>query len=151
LKKNIYRKLREWPYKNVEPKIIAEKFVDDGNDSLIDYKVLCFNGVPKVIEVHEGRFLAHAQDFYDVEWNHLPVYQGTPLSGKIIPKPSFLNEMLMYSGILSKGIPHVRVDWYYVQNTLLFGEMTFFDASGFDKFEPSSFDEEMGKWIQLPR
>ena len=150
LKKNIYRESREFPYKNVKPRIIAENFISDGNESLIDYKVMCFDGEPRLIEVHEGRFKFHTQDFYDAEWNHLPIIQGTPLSGKIVEKPSCLNEMLAKSRQLANGMPHVRVDWYIAANRLLFGEMTFFDASGFDAFEPKEYEELMGSWITLP-
>ena len=151
LKKNIYCRLREWPYKNVIPRIIAEQFITDGKESLIDYKVLCFNGEPKLIEVHEGRFKAHTQDFYDAEWNHLPIIQGTPLSGRFVDKPSCLEEMLSLSRRLAKDMPHVRVDWYFASKKLLFGEMTFFDASGFDVFEPREYEELMGSWITLPQ
>lgn len=151
LKKNVYKTLREWPYKNIQPKIIAEEFISDGNESLIDYKVLCFDGEPKLIEVHEGRFKAHTQDFYDADWNHLPIIQGTPLSNRIVEKPSCLNEMLNLSRRLANDIPHVRVDWYFASNKLLFGEMTFYDASGFDAFEPREYEELMGSWITLPQ
>lgn len=151
LKKNIYKTLREWPYKNVTPRIIAEQFITDGNKSLIDYKVLCFDGDPKLIEVHEGRFNSHTQDFYDTEWNHLSIIQGTPSSGRIVEKPSFLEEMLNLSSLLAKNMPHVRVDWYFASNKLLFGEMTFFDASGFEAFEPREYEELVGSWITLPQ
>ena len=151
LKNQIYRNYREWPYKNVIPRIIAEQFITDGNESLIDYKVLCFDGEPKLIEVHEGRFNSHTQDFYDAEWNHLSIIQGTPLSGRVVEKPSFLEEMLNLSRRLAKDIPHVRVDWYFASNKILFGEMTFFDASGFDPFEPREYEELIGSWITLPQ
>lgn len=151
LKKNVYRTLREWPYKNIQPKVLAEEFISDGNESLIDYKVLCFDGEPKLIEVHEGRFESHTQDFYDTEWNHLPIVQGTPLSGRTVEKPSCLEEMLNLSRRLAKDMPHVRVDWYFASNKLLFGEMTFYDASGFDAFEPEEYEELMGSWITLPQ
>ncbi len=151
LKKNIYKTLGEWPYKNVIPRIIAEQFITDGNESLIDYKVLCFDGEPKLVEVHEGRFKVHTQDFYDIEWKHLPIIQGTPLSGRIIEKPFFLDEMLNLSRRIAQNMPHVRVDWYFASNKLLFGEMTFFDASGFDAFEPREYEVLMGRWITLPQ
>jgi hypothetical protein len=150
LKIKIYRTYGEWPYKNVPPQIIAEKFISDGNEALVDYKVMCFDGEPKLIELHEGRFQSHTQDFYDVEWNHLPIVQGTPMSGKIIERPSCLDKMLSLSRQLAKDIPHVRVDWYLVRGELLFGEMTFFDASGFEPFEPREYEELMGSWITLP-
>lgn len=150
LKKNIYRKWREWPYKNIRPRIIAEQFISDGKDTLSDFKVMCFNGVPKLIQLHEGRFHNHTQDFYDSDWNHLPICQGLPLAGKVTEKPLFLNEMLKLCRQLSYGIPHVRVDWYYAHNKLFFGEMTFFDGSGFYKFDPPEYDKLLGTWITLP-
>lgn len=150
LKKKIYKQWREWPYKNVYPRIIAEPLISDGNESLTDYKVMCFDGVPKLIQVHEGRFQNHSQDFYDSDWNHLPIFQETPLSGSIVEKPPFLDEMLDLSRRLSQGMSHVRVDWYYAQNKLLFGEMTFYDGSGFYAFDPPEYDVLLGSWINLP-
>lgn len=148
--KNVYSVLREWPYKNVTKRIIAEKYMEDESGELRDFKVLCFDGVPKMIEYHQGRFKTHTQDFYDENWNLLSIYQGSPLSGKAIEKPVFFDEMMSLSAILSKGIPHVRVDWYFVQNQLYFGEMTFFDASGFENFEPEEYNRILGNWIKLP-
>ena len=142
---------REWPYKGVKPRIIVEQFLDDGNASLNDYKVLCFNGVPRLIELHRGRYQKHTQDFYDEKWNHLPFRQGhDEIAGDVYAKPAFLDEMLRLSEILSKDIPHVRVDWYYVENKLYFGELTFFDSSGFDDFDPAEYNEIVGSWLQLP-
>lgn len=150
LKKSIYKNLREWPYKNVLPRVIAEKYMEDDSGELRDFKVLCFEGVPKMTEYHQGRYKTHTQDFYDENWNMLPIYQGTPLSGKSIEKPVFFDEMMMLSSKLSKDMPHVRVDWYYVQHQLYFGEMTFFDASGFEDFEPKEYNRILGNWIKLP-
>lgn len=150
LKQNFYYAFREWPYKNVPPRIIAEKYMEDESGELRDYKVMCFDGIPKLIEYHQGRFNSHTQDFYDENWNLLPMSQGTPLSGTKIGKPLFFEQMMKLSAILSGGIPHVRVDWYCVHNQLYFGEMTFYDASGFEEFEPEEYNRILGDWIKLP-
>ena len=150
LRTNYYKHGREWPYKNVKPRIIAEKYmVDESGTELKDYKVMCFNGEPKLIQIHKGRFVDHTQDFYDINWNFINVSQGCKNSTELMPKPAFLDEMLSLSKELSAGIPHVRVDWYYVNGQLYFGELTFFDASGFDDFEPDEYNEILGSWITL--
>lgn len=152
LKKGTFYHGREWPYKNVKRKIIAEKFMSDGTGKeLNDYKVFCFNGVARLVQIHKGRFSNHTQDYYDKEWNKLDIYQGVPQSSELMPKPEFLDEMLRLSEILSQGIPEVRIDWYAINGALYFGEMTFFDASGFDDFEPDQWNEIIGSWIILPQ
>lgn len=153
LKHNFYYLNKEWPYKNVKRKIIAEQYLEDDSGELKDYKVLCFDGEPKLIEVHTGRFnKKHRQDIYDTEWNLTEIHQtkcGLPNAEKHTPKPEVLNEMLECSRILSKGIPHIRVDWYVVNGNLYFGELTFFDASGYDDFEPDEWNYTLGDWIKL--
>ena len=150
LETNFYFLGREWPYKNVKPRIIAEKYMeDDAGDELTDYKVLCCDGIPRLVQVHKGRFVYHTQDYYDLEWNELPIIQGCPPSRTSTSKPEFLDEMIKISGILAEGIPQVRVDWYYVQGQLYFGELTFFDSSGFDEFIPDEYNEIVGSWITL--
>lgn len=143
---------REWPYKNVKRKIIAEQFLEDENGELPDYKVMCFNGEPKLIQLHRGRFTAdYTQDIYDVNWVRQAFNQvGLQGSAKTIPRPSFLEEMIEKSAVLSKNIPQVRVDWFYANRQLFFGEMTFFDASGYDDFVPDEVNELIGSWISLP-
>lgn len=144
---------REWPYKNIERKIIAEKYIEDSTGGLVDYKVMCFNGEPKLIEVHLGRYSSnHTQDFYDMQWNKTDIAQisSGSVSDIIIEKPNCFDEMIGMSQKLATGIPHVRVDWYIVDNHLYLGELTFFDASGFDGFVPEKYDYILGEWIQLP-
>ncbi len=152
LKVNFYHWGREWPYKNIPRKILCEEFLDQGEGrSLMDYKVMCFNGKAKLIEMHNGRFSgSHTQDFYDTDWNLTDHHQiGDLVCETPMEKPVFLDEMLRLSEILAEGLPHVRVDWYYVDGVIYFGEITFFDGSGFDAFEPES-DEILGSWITLP-
>ena len=156
IKKNLCRNFfwdgREYPYKNVKPRIIAEKYIEDTNTKeLNDYKVMCFNGVAKLIQVHMGRFgHQHTQDFYSIDWDKLPIVQGIPNSNVTIPRPAFLKELVCLSQFLSKDISHVRVDWYFVQGRLLFGELTLYDGSGFIKFESIEDDYLLGSYLKLP-
>lgn len=152
LNQDYYLTCREWPYKNVKRRIIAEKYMsDEGKEELSDYKVLCFNGEPKIVEVHKGRFNGqHTQDCYDEFWNKTNIAQyDLPNTEEIIPKPAFLDEMLYLSKLLSKNLIHVRVDWYFTNNRLYFGELTFFDGSGYNLFCGDA-DELLGSWIKLP-
>lgn len=153
LKENYYIRHREWPYKDVPRKIIAEKYLtNDGDESeLSDYKVLCFNGKAKLIEIHRGRFSKyHTQDFYDTEWNKTAFEQpGISLSDENMERPPFADKMLELSEKLAEGIPHVRIDWYYTGGGLKFGEITFYDGAGFDGFIDNQ-DEIIGSWITLP-
>lgn len=151
LKRNYYYAFREWPYKNISPRVIAEKYMEDESGELKDYKVLCFDGVPRLIELHQGRFSGeHYQDFYDTQWEKTKIVQyGEQPHGSIAPKPEGLNEMLRLSGILSQNIPHVRVDWYIISGKPYFGEFTFYDASGMDLFLDERDDLMIGSWITV--
>ena len=156
LKQNFYYWGREWPYKNVIPRVIAEEYMEDEyGRELKDYKVLCFNGVPKLIELHSGRYTNHhTQDFYDTDWNKLTISQtGLPdyqVTSEVFPRPNALQEMISLSRVLAENIPHIRVDWYLIHGQLFFGELTFFDGSGFVPFDDPKDDLMMGDWITLP-
>lgn len=154
LKTNYYLLGREWPYKNVQRRIIAEKYMVDysGND-LSDYKVHCFNGVPKVILVCSERFSDAGlhEDFYDVNWKRLEVKRPDHPSSDIEqPEPKELQKMLLLSEQLSRKYPFMRTDFYEVNGRLYFGEITFYPASGFDRFEPEEWDYKFGEWLSLP-
>lgn len=154
LKKNYYYTYREWPYKNVKPRIIAEKFmVDETVDDLRDYKVMCFNGEAKLIEVHENRFArerGYTQTFYDREWNKLDIAQkGFVPTDELREKPAKLEEMLELSETIAKNMYHARIDWYLVGDKLYFGEITFFDGSGFAKFDNERDDIFFGNLIRI--
>lgn len=154
-KENYYLYLREWPYKNVPRRIIAEQFLENEVDEpLNDYKVLCFNGKVKLIELHQGRFTDHqTQDFYDRDWNRLPISQsncsGYGMSKSNYPKPDALEKMIELSEVLSTNTKHLRVDWYIVNSKLYFSELTFFDGSGLDPFDDVKYDYLLGSWINL--
>lgn len=153
LAQDYYLTGREWPYKNVPRKIICEKFMTDNGDELADYKIHNFNGVPKLILVCRDRFQKQGltEDFYSDTWEHLKVKRPEhPNAKHDIPKPEELEEMLRLSKTLSKNIPFVRTDFYIIDHKVYFGEITFYPASGFSKFEPEEWDEILGGWIALP-
>ena len=152
LKQNFYYIGREWPYKNIKPRIIAEKYMEDHVDGeLRDYKFFCFNGEPKVMFVASDRTSDQVKfDYFDLCFNHLDIRQKYPHADKPLRKPGTFKKMIELSKVLSKGFPHVRVDFYEVDGHLYFGELTFYHFSGFMPFEPESKDLEFGKKLKLP-
>ncbi len=154
LQENYILQNREWPYKNVPRRILAEEFIEDQHKEVPDdFKVMCFDGKVQLIELHEGRFTDnHTQAFYDRDWNMTQITQGKygKVATKLASRPALLGEMIRLSEVLAKNIPHVRVDWYIVNNHLFFGEMTFFDGSGFEPFDRFEDDQLLGSWITLP-
>ena len=153
LKRNIYKYYREWPYKDVQPRIIAEQYMEDESGyELNDYKFFCFDGEVKAILIATERHTKNGPyfDYFDKDFNHLPFEQGGPNSNKQIEKPEKLDEMCEVSRKLSKGIPHVRVDLYCVKGKIYFGELTFFDSSGLAEFNPKEWNYTFGSWIKLP-
>lgn len=153
LKKNYYYYGREWPYKNVKIRLICEKYVvDESNEELKDYKFMCFNGKVKCSFVCLNRNSPKGLnvDFYDINWKPMPFERHYPNSGTTISKPNNYDKMVKFAEILSKDIPFVRVDFYEVNGQLYFGEITFYPGSGFEEFNPESYDYLLGQWIQLP-
>ena len=153
LKENYYKMGREWPYKNVKPRIIAEKYmVDESGTELKDYKFLCFNGKVKLIEYHTGRFSGnHTQDFYDEKWNKTDISQEGTISDFVVEKPLMFDEMVRLSEILAENIPHVRIDWYQINDKIYFGEITFFDSSGLILFDNEDDNLYLGSLIDLKK
>lgn len=151
LKLNFYYIGREWPYKNIKPQIIAEKYMEDKIDGeLRDYKFFCFSGKAKVMFVASDRNKDNTKfDFYDMDFNHLCIKQHYPNAGNV-RKPITFNKMIELSEILASGLPHVRVDFYEVDGKCYFGEMTFYHFSGFMPFKPNKWDEILGDWLKLP-
>ena len=156
LKANYYYVGREWPYKNVKPRILAEKLmVDESEKELKDYKVLCFGGQPKFIEFIFGRYTSNQTlQFYDTSWNLTTISQSVNPHYKKnetpAPKPQTLDKMLELSRVLSKDLTHIRVDWYSIGNKLYFGELTFYDGNGFCPFDDPADDLMLGDLITLP-
>lgn len=140
---------KEYPYHDVPHRFIAEKLMGDGD--LIDYKIFCFDGIPKFLFVATGRQKNDTRfDFYDTDFNHLPVLNGHPNADIWPTKPKNYKEMLEVAQRLSKGIPHVRVDLYNINGTIYFGELTFFHWSGTTPFEPVDWDYTFGSYLKLP-
>lgn len=144
---------REWPYKNVKPRIIVEKFLDDGSGKdLNDYKVFNFCGEPYYIQVDMDRFVNHQKNMYTTEWTLCDYSFNYPSNPqRQVSKPEKLDEILQISRVLSKEIPYLRTDFYVVNDKIYFGELTFFPASGFGKFDPEEYDKKLGDLIKLPK
>ena len=147
LKRKYFYVHREWPYKNVKPRIIIEKYM---GDNIQDYKFFCFNGIPKLMFIatdrakHETKF-----NFYDMNFNLLPFSQHYPNDKRKLKKPSTFNKMIDLSKLLSKNIPHVRVDFYEINGKIYFGELTFSHFAGFIPFTPEEWDYKLGEMLDL--
>ena len=154
LQQNFYHHNREWPYKDVRPRIIAEAYMEDASTSeLRDYKFFCFGGEPKMLFVASDRQTAGEEtkfDFFDMDYNHLDLRNGHPNAAVPPEKPAQFGLMRELAQKLSQGIPHVRVDLYEVNGRVYFGEMTFYHWSGMVPFDPPEWDERLGSWIRLP-
>ena len=153
LNQDLYSILREWQYKNIKKRIIAEEYKEDSKThSLDDYKFFCFDGEVKALFVATGRqeYNEPRFDYYDAEFNHLDLIQYHPMSGKIIPKPVSFEEMKNLARVLSKGLPAVRIDLYEVDGKVFFGEYTFTHHGGNVPFHPEKWDYIFGSWISLP-
>lgn len=138
-------KTLELHYAQIEPKIIAEEYVESRFGELQDYKFLCFNGKPHYCWVDMGRYSEHTRNVYDLNWNLQPWNQETYEHYKEpIPRPENFDKMIEIATILSKGFPHVRVDLYNVEGKIYFGEMTFTNGGGFDRILPPEFNTELG-------
>ncbi|MBQ9636514.1 MAG: glycosyl transferase [Prevotella sp.] len=148
-----YYQGREYPYKNVQPRIIAEQYlVDESGTELKDYKFFCFDGEPKVLLIVSGRGYNQRQDFYDMDFNLLPFHRiKHPNSGLERTPPENFDQMVELAKVLSKGFPHIRVDFYNVSGKIFFGELTFFSGGGNTRFEPDEWDGILGSWINLPK
>ena len=145
---NHYFHAYEWSYKNIKPKIICEKLLEDKND-LKEYQFHCFHGQPKCIIVVSERKTEAKVDFYDLNWNRLPLRKKSSPSQKEINKPYCLTEMISIAKKLSNNFPFVRVDLYEVNKQIYTGELTFFPNAGFGTYNPISWDYKFGDLINL--
>lgn len=151
LSRNYYKICREWPYKNVKRRIIAEEFIeDDLNPELRVYKVFNFDGVPKIIQMITGDKTDHEYiNYYDTEWNFLDLRQNFP-NGPIDEKPVCLHKILELATKLSCGRPFIRTDFYVVNGEVLFSEFTFYSDAGLANFVPDEWDRKLGDMLHLP-
>ena len=153
LKKNSFWWAREWPYKNIKPRIICEEYLQDGNNEFLPvYKFFCFNGVPKIIQqIQNDKQENETVDYFDTDWKRINMMQRFPNSVTPIAKPKRFNEMLDIAQKLSKGVPFLRIDLYEVNGKIIFSEHTFYTDAGYSIFEPEEehWDEKLGEWINL--
>ncbi len=152
LKANHYYYSFEQVYKGIESKIIIEKFIETkDNKPPIDYKFFCFDGECEYLFIATDRGVGTKFDFFDLEWNHIKVKNYYPNNPNLPKKPDKLDEMIQLAKEISKGFPHMRVDFYYENGEIIFGECTFFHFSGLKKFEPVEFDYELGKIFDIEK
>lgn len=152
--KNYYYSGREWPYKNIKPRIIAEQYMEDNEThDLRDYKIFTFDGEPKALFIATERSSSDETkfDFFDSDFNHLPFTNGHPNANILPEKPKTFEKMKTLAKLLSQGIPHLRVDFYEVNGKIYFGELTFSHWSGLVPFSPEEWDRIFGDWIVLPK
>lgn len=152
LKRDFYKFHREWPYKNVKHRIICEPLLKEDNiNYLTDYKFFCFNGIPKVFYISNDKGEDPTTDFFDMDFNNLPFKMKDPNSKKLPSKPICFEKMKEMSTKLSAGIPHLRVDFYYVNNKIYVGELTFYHCAGFVKITPEEWDYKLGDMLDLTK
>lgn len=151
LRKNYFWWRREWPYKDITPRIIAEEYVKDQNqEHLPVYKFFCFHGVPRIIQsIQNDKQEDETIDYFDVKWNLLDLKQNFPNSKMPLEKPDMLEEMVAVASELSEGHDFIRVDLYVINNQIKFSEFTFYSDAGINVFEPESWDKKLGSWINL--
>lgn len=153
LREDYYLTHREWPYKEVPRRILAEPLLPCGEQGLTDYKLYCFGGVPRCILVCQDRFSVKgvSEDFFTPDWERLPVRRPQcRCAAWPIARPERLEEMLQLAAALSADIPFVRVDLYAVGQQVYFSELTFYPAAGFERYEPEEWDAIFGSWLELP-
>lgn len=153
LKKNYYYAWREWPYKNVKPRIIIEKYMEDAeSNDLKDYKLFCFDGKPEFLYVSEGLENHDTAKMIFLDMNYKPTkFKRRDFNNfdTLPKKPINFELMKKFAAILSKNIKHVRIDFYEINSKLYFGEMTFYTSGGFIPFEPAEYDKLLGDLIDL--
>lgn len=157
LKQKYYLISREWNYKNIEPKIVADKVLRDRNGKLpFDYRFLCFDGEPKLLLVDDqvlcddGSYNSgYPRNVYDIDFRLLPVKITREVSERTMEKPQNYDRMVEIARTLSKPFPHCRVDLYNLDGNIYFGEITFYHAGCCNRIEPEEWDYKMGSWIDL--
>lgn len=150
LKHNYYFSGREWPYKNVKPRILIEQYMEDPKTKeLSDYKFFCFNGKIGIVLVCTNRQKNLEETWLDENFNYIDLEEGGHKNRTDLTKPACFEEMKRISRKISKGIPHIRVDLYEINGKVYFGELTFFPASGFERFSDESWNEKLGNMIDL--
>ena len=152
LEKNPYWGGREWCYKSIKPRIICEQFLDAGNGMTPDdYKFMCFNGEPKLIQLHHDRYGKHTLTYYTPAWEKADIKRiDEDVSTDTVEQPVHLEEMMQSARTLSKGMHYARIDLYCIKDSVYFGEITMYPTAGFSTFLKHKDDEMLGRWLMLP-
>ena len=146
LRTNYYVRKRELNYRHLQPKIIVEDFFSvDGKSVPRDYKIFCFHGVPRFVQVDIDRFGKHERNFYDTQWSKLYFSCKRPASQVVVPRPRSLATMLEVSAKLSREFSFIRVDLYTIGNEVKVGELTNCPEAGDYPFEPPTAEEAIGR------
>lgn len=142
----------EWCYKNIQPKIIAEEYIEQQNGPVYDYKFFCFNGNPQImyIAVDSFDYSIMCINYYDINFNKLDLIKHYPNTENPLEKPVYWDNMIEISKKLSKDFPFARVDFFDTGKKLFVGEITFYPGNGMDKFEPAEWDYKLGEMLKLP-
>lgn len=146
LRKNYFDFKQEWVYRNIRPRILIEEFL---GDQLVDYKIFCFNGNPVFIETDFDRFIDHRRKMYDLKWNPMPFTFGRPEYPGTISRPAKLDEMINVARTLSQNLVFSRIDLFYVNDQIRFGEITLIPEAGIGKFDPVSYDLLWGQKLDI--
>ena len=144
---------REWTYKNITPRIICEHYIESSQgETPNDYKFLCFNGEPGLMQLHMNRYKSnYTMDYYDMDWNKTDITKrGTAISAEKAQKPQNFEKMKELAGFLAKDTYFSRIDFYNLDGKIYFGEITFFPTSGLSPFDNYEDDLMMGNLIHLP-
>jgi glycosyltransferase involved in cell wall biosynthesis len=152
LRRQYYWVNREWHYKNITPRIICEKYLTNRSDTeLKDFKFMCFHGEVKYCIVCANRKSSGGltMDYYDMNWQHLPIKHAWPNNDSLFDKPKHFAEMVGMAKTLAKDMPFIRVDLYDTEEQPYFGELTIFPGSGYGPFSPNTYDYMLGSWIHL--
>ena len=153
LKNDFFFVGREYPYRSIDRKIMAEAYMEDQElQELRDYKFFTFGGEPKLVHVVSNRQKCDEEtygDFFDMDYQHLDMHMGHDFAPMRPEKPCNFEKMKEFARILSEGTRHLRVDFYEVDKKLFFGELTFYQDSGWKKIEPAEWDQRIGQWIDL--
>jgi hypothetical protein len=152
LAQNFYSAGHEPQYRDIRPRLVVEEYLEDYSGELVDYKFICFDGRPQVLEVMGNRRREVTVDVYDREWNWLPIrVSGYPSSPRPFMKPALLDEMYDVAARLAAGFPFVRVDLYFARGQVYFGELTFTPYNGLAPYKPRAFELEMGRMLDLSK
>lgn len=149
LNTNYYSIGKEYQYREIQPKIICEHYLDSCQECLVDYKFFCFSGKPVFVQVDLDRHTNHRRNFYDLEWNLMPFTTMYPMGPGQHPRPTGLSEMICIAEKLSTNFKFARIDLYYHKSRVYFGEITLHHGGGFEPFMPQDFDRILGNYLLL--